>query len=88
MKRCTFDDIKGGDPKYNAQTIRDIFSGRERGPKRDMLLLNSAAAFVVGGKATNLGEGLALAKSTLDSGRATAKLAEIVTKSQALKSKN
>ena len=88
MKRCTFDEVKGGDPTYNAQVIRDIFAGRESGPKRDMLLLNSAAAFVVGGKAENLSQGLALAKATLDSGQATAKLEEIVSKSQALKKAN
>lgn len=84
LKRCTFEDIKGGSPQYNARVISDIFSGKERGPKRDMLLLNAAATFVVADKAANMKEGLAMARETLDSGAAEAKLKEIVTKSNNL----
>jgi len=87
MKRCTLEDVHGGNPEYNAQVIRDIFSGKERGPKRDMLLLNSAAAFLVADKVSSMEEGLVMARETLDSGRAIAKLDEIITKSQEL-SKN
>lgn len=85
MKRCTLEDVHGGNPEYNAQVIRDIFSGKERGPKRDMLLLNSAAAFLVADKVSSMEEGLVMARETLDSGRAIAKLDEIITKSQELK---
>jgi anthranilate phosphoribosyltransferase len=81
LKRCTFDEIRGGSPQYNAQVISDIFSGKERGPKRDMLLLNTAATFVVADRAANMKEGLAMARETLDSGSALVKLKEIVTKS-------
>lgn len=84
MKRCTLEDVHGGNPEYNAQVIRDIFSGKERGPKRDMLLLNSAAAFLVADKVSSMEEGLVMAQETLDSGRAIAKLDEIITKSQEL----
>lgn len=84
MKRCTFEDVRGGSPQYNAQLIRDIFSGNERGPKRDMLLLNSAAAFLVADKVSSMEEGLVMAQETLGSGRATAKLNEIITKSREL----
>jgi anthranilate phosphoribosyltransferase len=83
LKRCTFDDIRGGSPQYNAGVITDIFTGKERGPKRDMLLLNAAATFVVADKAADMPEGLALARETLESGKALAKLHEIVQKSQA-----
>lgn len=81
LKRCIFDDIHGGNPQYNARVITDIFSGKERGPKRDMLLLNAAATFVVADKAVDMKEGLEMARETLDSGKALAKLNEIVTKS-------
>lgn len=85
MKRCTLEDIQGGNPEYNAQVIRDIFSGQERGPKRDMVLLNSAAAFFVADKVASLEEGLVMAQETIDSGRAMAKLDEIITRSRELK---
>jgi anthranilate phosphoribosyltransferase len=87
MKRCTLEDVRGGSPKYNAKVIRDIFSGKQRGPKRDMLLLNSAAAFLVADKVSSMEEGLVMARETLDSGRAMAKLDEIIRKSREI-SKN
>ena len=84
MRRCTFEDVKGGNPGYNAQLIRNIFTGKERGSKRDMLLLNAAAAFLVADKVNSMEEGLAMAKDVIDSGRALAKLEEIVRKSSGL----
>jgi len=86
MKRCTLADIQGGNAEYNAQVIRDIFSGRETGHKRNMVLLNAAAAFLAGGKASSLKEGIRIAEETIDSGKATSKLEEIINKSQAYKS--
>lgn len=84
MKRCTLEDVQGGSPQYNAQVIRDLFANKEKGPRRDMLLLNSAAAFLVADKVASLEEGLAKAEQTLDSGQAIAKLDEIVAKSREL----
>ncbi len=84
MKRCILEDVKGGSPEYNAQIIRDIFSGKEKGPKRDILLLNSAAAFLVADKVSSMEEGLVMAQETLDSGRAMTKLDKIITKSREL----
>ena len=85
MTRCTLEDVKGGSPEYNAGVIRDIFAGKDRGAKRNMLVLNAAAAFLVGGRVSNLEQGIKLAEETLDSGRALAKLEEIIAKSQAIK---
>jgi len=84
LKRCSFEDVHGGNPEYNAQLIRDIFSGKERGPKRDMLLLNSAAAFLVADKVSSMADGLVMARETIDSGQAMAKLDEIIAKSREL----
>jgi len=70
-------DLIGGDKITNAQIIRDIFSGKERGPKRDAILLNAAAALFVAGKAKSLIEGWELAGKTIDSGAAQRKLAEL-----------
>ncbi|MEW6547736.1 MAG: anthranilate phosphoribosyltransferase [Bacillota bacterium] len=77
LRRCALEEVRGGSPEYNAQVILNIFTGRDTGPRRDMLLLNAAATFVVADKASSLEEGMELARETLESGRALAKLEEI-----------
>jgi anthranilate phosphoribosyltransferase len=84
LKTATFDDIKGGDPAFNATVIRDIFEGRDQGPRRDFLALNNAFALYVAGAAKSPEEGLRLAQENIDSGAATRKLAEFVEASQAI----
>ncbi len=71
-------DLLGGDKMVNAKIIRDIFSGAERGPKRDAVLFNAAAALFVAGKSKSLMEGWDLAIETVDSGKAKAKIEELV----------
>ena len=88
LKRCKIDDIAPGDPKYNAKTIREIFEGVERGPKRDVVVLNAAGAFVVGGKVQKLKEGAEYAQKVIDDGRALKKLNELVRVSQEMKKKD
>ena len=61
--------IQGGDPAENARIIRGLFSG-ERGPRRDSLVLNAAAALWVADAAPTIAEGAVLAAEQLDSGRA------------------
>ncbi len=70
------EDLVGGEPAENAAIIRALFAG-EKGPKRDILLLNSAAALVTAGKAADLKEGLAVAAESIDSGAAAAKLEQL-----------
>lgn len=67
-------DLKGGNPSENAKITKSILSG-EKGPKRDVILLNTAAALMAAGKATDLKEGIKLAENSIDSGAAAAKLA-------------
>ena len=85
LKRCKIEDIAPGDPKYNAKTIREIFEGKERGPKRDVVVLNGAGAFVVGENVGNLKEGVEYAKEVIDDGKAVNKLNELVEASQKMK---
>jgi anthranilate phosphoribosyltransferase len=73
----TLADLRGGDKFVNAEIIRHILSGQERGPKRDAVLLNAGAALFVAGKAKSLVEGWELAVETIDGGRAGAKLAQL-----------
>ena len=70
-------DLRGGDREVNAAIIRRILRGEERGPKRDAVLLNAAAALFVADRTRSLAEGWELAAETIDSGRAGAKLAEL-----------
>lgn len=70
-------DLRGGDREVNAAIIRRVLSGEERGPKRDAVLLNAAAALFVADRARSLAEGWELAAQTIDSGQAAAKLAEL-----------
>jgi anthranilate phosphoribosyltransferase len=62
-------DLKGGDAATNAAAIRDLLAGT-KGPFRDIVLLNTAAALIVGGKAKSLTDGVALATHSIESGAA------------------
>ncbi|HEV2435511.1 MAG TPA: anthranilate phosphoribosyltransferase [Verrucomicrobiae bacterium] len=77
LQRATLADLLGGDRQANAEIVRRLFRGEERGPKRDAVLLNSAAALFVAGKAKSLAEGWDLAGQTIDGGHANAKLEEL-----------
>jgi anthranilate phosphoribosyltransferase len=71
------DDLRGGDAEKNAGIIRAILAG-EKGPPRDIVCLNAAAAIVAGGKAADLDEGWALASRAIDDGWASAALEKLV----------
>lgn len=83
MERCVIGDIAGGEPKYNAQVIRDIFGGG-RGPKRNIVVLNTAGSLLVADRVKTLQEGVRLAEETIDSGKAIAKLEQLIRISNAL----
>ncbi|MBS0517411.1 MAG: anthranilate phosphoribosyltransferase [Proteobacteria bacterium] len=70
----TIDQLKGGDAMHNAEEIRKVLNG-ERNAFRDIVLLNSAAALVVAGKAKDLKEGAALAAQSIETGKAARALA-------------
>jgi anthranilate phosphoribosyltransferase len=71
-------DLAGGDRMENAEIVRRLLRGEERGPKRDAVLLNSAAALFIAEKCRSLGEGWELAAKLIDSGKAWAKLNELI----------
>ena len=72
--RCEKSDVRGGTPAENAQTTRDILAGVERGPKRDIVVLNAGAALFTAGAAASIAGGVKLAAETIDSGKALATL--------------
>ncbi|UHS56469.1 anthranilate phosphoribosyltransferase [Agrobacterium vaccinii] len=71
------DDLKGGDGVVNAAALREVLGGRKN-PYRDISLCNAAASMVVAGKAETLADGMKLAASALDDGRAAAALDRLV----------
>jgi anthranilate phosphoribosyltransferase len=71
---CALDALRGGDRRENAAILTSILDGSERGPRRDLVLLNAAAGFVITGLAPDLSAGLDLARAQVESGRALAKL--------------
>ena len=77
LQRATLADLLGGDRQANAEIVRRILRGEECGPRRDVVLLNTAAALLVAGKTKSLADGWDLAGETIDSGKAAAKLAEL-----------
>ena len=86
LRRCTLDEIRTGTPEENAATIRGVFSGEIRDARRDAVLLNAAGAMIIGDKAADFKEGIEKVASIIDSGLASAKLEELVARSQAFQS--
>ncbi len=78
FKTCSKDELKGGTPEENAQITRAILSGKEKGPKRDAVLMNAGASLYIGGKAESFEEGVKLAAQIIDSGKATETLEKII----------
>ena len=73
--------VAGGDASANAIILRGIFEG-EQGPRRNLVLINAAAALVAAGRAPDIAAGLELAAQAIDSGAARAKLSALVQASQ------
>jgi anthranilate phosphoribosyltransferase len=77
LPRARPEDLKGGTPEENADVIRAMLDGA-KGPYRDIVLLNAAAALVVAGKAGSLASGANRAAEAVDSGAARGTLARLV----------
>ncbi len=70
-------ELRGGDAQENARIIQALLAGKEKGPRRDMLVLNAGAALYAAGKTLDLKGGVRMAEEILDSGAAQKKLEEI-----------
>ena len=77
LSPARLEDLKGGEPAYNATLMREVLGGA-RGPLRDVVVLNSAAALVVAGRADDLRDGADLAAQAIDNGAAAHVLQRLV----------
>jgi anthranilate phosphoribosyltransferase len=78
IQPATLADLAGGNREGNAEIIRQLLRGKDRGPRRDATLLNAAAALFVAEKCRSLAEGWELAAELIDTGRTWAKLQELI----------
>jgi len=83
LPRASLDSLRGGTANENATLLRKILASAQ-GPQRDVVLMNAAAALVAGDRASLLEQGIDLAQEVLDSGRALAKLEQLIEFSQSL----
>jgi len=81
LERCKKEDLLGGTPAENAQITRNILSG-EKGPKRNAVLLNSAAAIHIAKPEVSIKDAIALAAQAIDSGKANEQLNQFIALSQ------
>lgn len=77
LRRAPLDSISGGDATENAAIVRHVLNG-EKSPRRDVVLMNAAAALVAAGKAPTLHDGVRLATNSIDTGAAAKKLESLV----------
>ena len=84
LKRCNKEDLVGGTPEENAAITRAILEGKERGPKRDTVLMNAGAALYIAGKAPDPAGGIRLAAELIDTGKAVQKLEEFIAASNSV----
>jgi anthranilate phosphoribosyltransferase len=77
LARASLQDIAGGDAVENAEIIREVLRGK-KSPRRDVVILNSAAALVAAGRAEHIAEAIPLAAKSIDSAAAAAKLDALV----------
>jgi anthranilate phosphoribosyltransferase len=78
LSRGTLDHLRGGDAEANARIIREVLSGTRRDEARALVVLNAAAALVVGGLGDDLRTAARLAEKSIDSGAASGKLQQLV----------
>ena len=70
LQTCSFEDLEAKNLDHAVELVRDTISGRERGPARDMVLLNAAAAIHASGLSDSIESGLAIAAQSIDFGDA------------------
>jgi anthranilate phosphoribosyltransferase len=73
-----FENLKGGDAENNAAIIKDILAGQEKGPKKDIVVINAAAAIIVAGLADDFKSAVDLADNAIQDGGAITALKKLI----------
>ncbi len=82
LTRCTLAEIATGTPQENAAMIKNVLAGKDQGARKQAIILNAAAALMIGGKADSLVAGIGIADEIITSGKAHEKLNQLVAASQ------
>jgi anthranilate phosphoribosyltransferase len=80
LRPATIDDLRGGDPNENAESLRGILNGKDNSPRKDVVLLNAAAALAIVDE--GIEPGLEKARLSLESGAALEKLEQLISYTQ------
>jgi anthranilate phosphoribosyltransferase len=78
IKKASLDDLKGSDAKNNAETVKNIISGKESGTKKDIVVLNAAAAIIVAELADDFASAIKIAEQSIETGKAIRHLEKLV----------
>lgn len=78
MPRASFDDLKGENAQVNAEIVREVIDGKEPGPRKDIVVLNAAAAIIAAGLADDFDSAIKLADDSIGSGKAKKALEMLV----------
>lgn len=77
-RTADLDSLSGGDAKGNADIVKNILAGKEKGPRKDIVVLNAAAAIIVGGLAQEFAQALQIVGQAIDSGQAAQRLEKMI----------
>jgi anthranilate phosphoribosyltransferase len=83
IAQADFQTLKGGDARANAALIKDILSGADTGPRKDIVVINAAAAIIVAGLADEFAQAIEIADESISSGKAKEALEKMITISNA-----
>lgn len=78
IKTTTLDTLAGGDAKNNADIVKNILNGKDNGPRKDIVVLNAAAAIMVGGLSDDFASAVRIAGQSIESGEAMRRLETLV----------
>lgn len=83
FETCKEEDLKVDNPSESGEIIQKILKGEEKGPKRDVVLLNAGLAIHANGKAASFEKGIEMARESIDSGKALEKLEQLIMEAKA-----
>ncbi len=78
FKKADFESLKGGDAKTNAKIVTDILNGKDKSPRRDIVVLNAAAAIIVANLVDDFESAIKMANKSIDDGKASQCLEQLI----------